>query len=136
MRYNVCILMMIVSWHLENINLEKKTLCHFFILIACPSGPTICEILAMSQNRIHIVFVKKAKHLQLSVDSICVNLAMCRKKPTNIREWKNQTPWTICEKKTHLLSDSFWILYEHRIFCHLFIFQKNWQCLALYSSQI
>jgi hypothetical protein len=28
----------------------------------------------MFQNRIHIVFVKKAKHLQLSVDSICVSV--------------------------------------------------------------
>jgi len=37
----------VVSWHLVDTNLEKITMCHFFILMACPSGPTICEILAI-----------------------------------------------------------------------------------------
>ena len=37
----------VVSWHLVDTNLEKNTMCHFFILMACPSGPTICEILAI-----------------------------------------------------------------------------------------
>ena len=32
---------------LSKYQLRKKPMCHFFILIACPSGPTICEILAI-----------------------------------------------------------------------------------------
>ena len=51
---------------------------------------------SMSQNRIQTVFMKKTKHLELSV------------------------------KKPHLeLFDSFWIRYEHRIFLSLIYFSKK-----------
>ena len=92
--------MLIVSWHLVNIYLEKNTVCHFFILIVCPSGPTICEILAIS-----------SKQNSYSISEI---LAMCRKK---------RSPTSTLEKVTlnYLI---FLILYKYRIFCHLFFFQK------------
>ena len=92
--------MLIVSWHLVNIYLEKNTVCHFFILIVCPSGPTICEILAIS-----------SKQNSYSISEI---LAMCRKK---------RSPTSTLEKVTlnYLI---FLILYKDRIFCHLFFFQK------------
>ena len=49
-----------------------------------------------------------------------------KQSPTSIRE-KNQTPWTI------------WFFYGYfkniEFFCHFFIFQKIWQCLALCSCQ-
>ena len=90
--------MLIVSWHLVNIYLEKNTVCHFFILIVCPSGPTICEILAISSKQ----------------NSYSEILAMCRKK---------RSPTSTLEKVTlnYLI---FLILYKYRIFCHLFFFQK------------
>ena len=92
--------MLILSWHLVNIYLQKNTVCHFFILIACPSGPTICEILAIS-----------SKQNSYSISEI---LAMCRKK----------TSLTSTLKKVSLNYLIFLILYKYRIFCHLFFFQK------------
>ena len=92
--------MLIVSWHLVNIYLEKNTVYHFFILIVCPSGPTICEILAIS-----------SKQNSYSISEI---LAMCRKK---------RSPTSTLEKVTlnYLI---FLILYKYIIFCHLFFNQK------------
>ena len=92
--------MLIVSWHLVNIYLEKNTVCHFFILIVCPSGPTICEILAIS--------------LKQNLYIISEILAMCRKKRS----------LTITLEKVTLNYLIFLILYKYRIFCHLFFFQK------------
>ena len=49
-------------------------MCHFFTLIACPSCPTICEIMALQQQGKFGYVYKKNRVLQVSVKkSITLN---------------------------------------------------------------
>ena len=93
---------------------------------------------SMSQNRIQTVFMKKTKHLELSkwfprnfgyVWKKNRVLQVSMKKPKHLK---------LSVKKTkHLeLSDFFYGYFKNiEFFCHFFIFQKIWQCLALCSCQ-
>ena len=91
---------------------------------------------SMSQNRIQKVSMKKTPW---TIQIVPKKFWLCMEKkqsPTSIHE-KTQTPWTIHEKNQ--IPWTIWFFYGFfkniEFFCHFFIFQKNWQCLALCSCQ-